>query len=161
MKVIGDWRSGSALGSGSRGREFESHIPDQINGLPVYIAYVIILLTIISFKKTMLELLKKTAFISLGLAAMSVATIQRLGKKIAEEGELSEEEGEKLVHDLLEQSKKSKIELKKNIEKTVKKSLLEMDIATSKDINSINKRLDVIENTLSKNVKKTPKKTKA
>jgi polyhydroxyalkanoate synthesis regulator phasin len=98
----------------------------------------------------MMKLIKRTAFVSLGLAAMSAATIKRIGKKIADEGKLSEDEGKKLIDDLLEQSKKSKAEVKKTINNSVKESLTELDVATNKDVKSINNRLDKIEKNLSK-----------
>ena len=110
----------------------------------------------------MMKLVKRTAFVSLGLAAMSAATIKRIGKKIADEGKLSEDEGKKLIDDLLEQSKKSKAEVKKTINTSVKESLTDLDVATNKDVKSINTRLDKIEKSLPKKpvAKKTTTKKK-
>ena len=110
----------------------------------------------------MMKLVKRTAFVSLGLAAMSAATIKRIGKKIADEGKLSEDEGKKLIDDLLEQSKKSKAEVKKTINTSVKESLTDLDVATNKDVKSINRRLDKIEKNLPKKpaAKKTTTKKK-
>ncbi len=82
----------------------------------------------------MLELVKKSAFVSLGLAAMSANSIRRIGKKIAEESKLSEDEGKKLVDDLLLQSEESKAKLNAKIKTLVKESLDEMDIVTKKDL---------------------------
>ncbi len=96
----------------------------------------------------MLQLVKKTSLIGLGLASMSAMTIRRLGHKIAEDAKLSEEEGQKLVEDLLEQSERSKLELKESIHRTVKDSIAEMDLATVDDVDSINDRLDIIEEKL-------------
>lgn len=96
----------------------------------------------------MLKLVKKSAFISLGLAAMSATAVRRYGRKIAKEGNLSEEEGKKLVDDLLKQSKKSKADLKKNINKSVKESVEEMNLATKNDVKNINSRLTKIENSI-------------
>ena len=103
-----------------------------------------------------MKLVKRTAFLSIGLAAMSAASIKRIGKKLADEGKLSEDEGKKLVDDLLEQSKKSKAQLKNDINKTVKDSLSDLDVATTKDVKDINSRLDNIE----KNLEKKPSKKK-
>ena len=101
----------------------------------------------------MMQLLKKSAFMSLGLAVLSTSAIKRIGQKIAEESKLSEEEGRKLVEDMLVESEKSKDLLKKKVEKCVKESVSEMDIATSKDVASINQRLEAIEKELSKGSK--------
>ena len=101
----------------------------------------------------MLKLVKKSAFISLGLAAMSATAVRRYGQKLAKEGKLSEEEGHKLVEDLLKQSKKSKADLKANINKSVKESVSEMDLATSSDIKKVNTRLTKIEKAINGKVK--------
>ena len=96
----------------------------------------------------MLKLVKKSAFISLGLAAMSATAVRRYANKIAKEGNLSEEEGRKLVDDLLKQSKKSKADFKKNINNSVKESVTELDLATKSDVKNINSRLTKIENSI-------------
>ena len=96
----------------------------------------------------MLKLVKKSAFISLGLAAMSATAVRRYANKIAKEGNLSEEEGKKLVDDLLKQSKKSKADLKQNINNSVKESVVELDLATKSDIQKVNTRLTKIENSI-------------
>jgi polyhydroxyalkanoate synthesis regulator phasin len=103
----------------------------------------------------MMSLVKKSAYVSLGLAVLSASAIKRLGQKIAEESKLSEAEGKKLIEDLLEESEKSKSILSKKVEKTVKKSIVDMDVATSTDIESINKRLDEIEKNMSYGLKTT------
>jgi len=109
----------------------------------------------------MLKLVKKSAFISLGLAAMSATAVRRYGQKLAKEGKLSEEEGQKLVDDLLKQSKKSKADLKNNINKSVKESVVEMDLATKSDITRVNTRLTRIEKSISGKAKpKTKSKAK-
>jgi polyhydroxyalkanoate synthesis regulator phasin len=98
----------------------------------------------------MLQLVKKSAFMSLGLAVLSASAIKRIAEKISEESKLSESEGRKLVEDMLAESEKSKGILKKKVEDSVKESISEMDIATSADVASINLRLDMIENDLRK-----------
>lgn len=110
-----------------------------------------------------MQLLKKSAFVGLGLAALSTSTVKRLGNKIVEESKLSEQEGQKLVQDLLEESAKSKELLQKKIEKTVKDSINAIDITTSKDIASINKRLDELSKSIdniSKSLTENEPKTK-
>lgn len=88
----------------------------------------------------MLQLVKKSAFVSLGLAVMSANSIKRIAKKIADEGNFSEEEGKKLVDDLLLQSKKSREEINTKIKRIVKESLDEMDIVTRKDLEGLEKK---------------------
>jgi polyhydroxyalkanoate synthesis regulator phasin len=102
----------------------------------------------------MLKLVKKTAFIGLGLAAMSVSALEQLGGRISKEANLSEEEGEKLVDDLIEQSKKSREELME----TVKKTVLDLGIVTSEDLKTIDDRLERIEKSLNQNSTKNTSK---
>ena len=52
----------------------------------------------------MLEQLKKNMFIGIGLMAMTRTRIMEFGKKLAEDSKLSEDEGKKLVDDLLTQA---------------------------------------------------------
>ena len=96
----------------------------------------------------MLKLIKKSAFIGLGLAAMSATALEQLGERIAKEAKLSEEEGQKLVDDLMEQSKKSREDLMNTVEKTVKETLKNMDVVTTDDLKSIERRLRKIEKSL-------------
>lgn len=109
----------------------------------------------------MMHLLKKSAFMGIGLAALSTSAVKRLGNKIAEESKMSEKEGQKLVQDLLEESTKSKAQLQKKIEKTVKDSMAGMDLATSEDISAVNKRLDEIDKNMDKLTATLDKETKA
>lgn len=107
----------------------------------------------------MLQLLKKSAFVSLGLAAMSAGSIKRIGKKIAQEGKLSEAEGKKLVDDLLDQSEKSREEINTKIKKLVKESLEEMDLVTRKDLEGLEIKKTIIDT--DSDSKPTSKKPKA
>jgi polyhydroxyalkanoate synthesis regulator phasin len=108
----------------------------------------------------MLRLVKKTAFIGLGLAAMSVAALEQLGGRIAKEANLSEEEGKKLVDDLIEQSKNSREDMKKMFEQTMRDYMTNMNIVTTDDLKPIEKRLENIEKSLNKSNHKTAVKSK-
>ena len=107
----------------------------------------------------MLKLLKKSAFVSLGLAVMSASTIKRVGKKIADESNMSEAEGKEFVEDLLLQSKKSKEEFKNKIESSVKESITELNLAKADDIESLKSSLDKIEELIKSTTKKEPTET--
>ena len=73
-------------------------------------------------------LLKKTALVGIGLVSMTKDKIEKLGKQIAKEANLSEKEGRKFVDDLLKNSEKTKKNIEAKMEKTVKDILKKMDI---------------------------------
>jgi len=108
----------------------------------------------------MLRLVKKTAFIGLGLAAMSVAALEQLGERIAKEANLSEDEGKKLVADLIEQSKQSRADLMETFEQTVRNSLKSMNVVTTEDLKPMEKRLVKIEKSLNQTSDKAAAKPK-
>jgi len=69
------------------------------------------------------ELVKKNILIGLGLASMTQAKLKTLGKKIAEESKLSEEEGEKFVNEILKQADETKNSFQKQIHDIIEKSM--------------------------------------
>ena len=107
----------------------------------------------------MMQLLKKSAFVGLGLAVMSTSAIKRIAQKLSDESNLSEEEGRKLYEDLLAESEKSKANLRRRVDDTVRSSIEDMDLATAEDIDSINRRLDMIDEKLTPKPKTEIKET--
>ncbi len=89
----------------------------------------------------MFDVLKKTMLMGIGIASMTKDKIKEFGKKISEENKLNEEEGKKLVKDLLKQSEKAKENLEAQIQKFVKASLEKLDIPTRADINKLKKEI--------------------
>jgi|LGVF01.1.fsa_nt_gb polyhydroxyalkanoate synthesis regulator phasin len=94
----------------------------------------------------MFDLLKKTMLTGIGIASMTKDKIEELGKKISAESKLTEEEGKKMVNDLLKQSEKAREDLEAQIQKLVKKSLEKLDIPIREDLNRLEKRIKKLEN---------------
>ena len=94
----------------------------------------------------MFELLKKTMLTGIGIASMTKDKIEELGKKISEESKLTEEEGKKMINDLLKQSEKAREDLENQVQKLVKKALEKLDIPTREDFNRLEKRIIKLEN---------------
>ncbi|AZR74241.1 hypothetical protein BBF96_13035 [Anoxybacter fermentans] len=94
----------------------------------------------------MLDLLKKTVLIGIGIASMTKDKIEELAKKIAEESKLSEEEGKKLVEDLLRQSDEARKHLESQVEKLVKNVLEKLDIPSREDLQKLENRIKKLEN---------------
>ncbi|RLC54865.1 MAG: hypothetical protein DRH89_08845 [Candidatus Cloacimonadota bacterium] len=93
----------------------------------------------------MFDLLKKTMLTGIGIASMTKDKIEELGKKISAESKLNEEEGKKMVNDLLKQSEKAREDLENQVQKLVKKSLVKLDIPILEDFNRLEKRIKKLE----------------
>ena len=95
-----------------------------------------------------LDLIKKTLMIGAGLAVVSKEKIETLAKMLAEKGNVSKKEGEKLVDDLLKRAETAKNDLNEKVEKMVKDVVLKMDIATKEDIASLEQQIKELEKKL-------------
>ena len=95
-----------------------------------------------------LDLIKKTLMIGAGLAAVSKDKIETLARMLAEKGNVSKKEGEKLVDDLLKRAETAKNDLNEKVEKMVKDVVLKMDIATKEDIASLEQQIKELEKKL-------------
>ncbi len=95
-----------------------------------------------------LDLIKKTLMIGAGLAVVSKDKIETLAKMLAEKGNVSKKEGEKLVDDLLKRAETAKNDLNEKVEKMVKDVVLKMDIATKEDIASLEQQIKELEKKL-------------
>jgi polyhydroxyalkanoate synthesis regulator phasin len=93
----------------------------------------------------MLDLLKKTLLTGIGIASLTKEKIEELGRKIAEENKLSEQEGKKLVKDLLTQSEEARKDMENRVEQLVKKGLKKLDVPSMEDLKKIQKRLRKLE----------------
>ncbi|MCK4357095.1 phasin family protein [Candidatus Bipolaricaulota bacterium] len=69
-----------------------------------------------------------------------------MAEKIIEESKLSEEEGRKLVEDLLKQSEEARKNLEEEVKKTVADALKKLDIPSREDLENLNTRIEKLEN---------------
>jgi len=93
----------------------------------------------------MLDLLKKAALIGIGITSMTKDKIEELAKEIAGEGKLSEEEGRKLVEDLLKRSDEARKELESRVDKLVKSALEKLNIPSRTEVEKLEKRIKKLE----------------
>jgi len=97
----------------------------------------------------MVDLLKKTVFTAVGLAAMTRDKIEEAGKKIAEEAKLSEQEGKQFVDELKKKAEEARLATEKLINEKVESALKAISVPTRSDITAIEKRLLIVEQKLS------------
>ena len=93
----------------------------------------------------MLDIVRKTLLLGIGLAAMTRDKIEEAVKKIAEEDKLSEEEGRKLAEDLLKQSDEARKNLKDQVEKFVDNTLEKLNSPSRKDLQNLEERIKKLE----------------
>lgn len=71
----------------------------------------------------MKDILSKTMYLGLGLAAMTKERIDKFAKEVAERTDMTEEQGRKFVEYLQEESEKSKDRLQKAVDERVDKAM--------------------------------------
>ena len=82
----------------------------------------------------MLELIKKAMFTGVGFAVLTKDKIEEVAQVFVEQGKMSEQEGIKLVEELLSRSRESQAEMTKQIEGLIQTALTKMDLAKASDL---------------------------
>ncbi|MGA9187801.1 MAG: phasin family protein [Methanosarcina sp.] len=98
----------------------------------------------------MRESVRKLGLIGAGLWAMTEDKINDLVKDLVDKGDISKEEGKKVIQDVLEESKKQKVDLEKKISEKIQDSISKADIFTRKDMRELESRVDILENEIQK-----------
>ena len=93
----------------------------------------------------MFDLLRKATLMGIGITSMTKDKIEELAKEIVEEGKLSEEEGKKLVEDLLKQADEARNELESRVEKLVRSALEKLDIPSRAEVEKLKVRIKKLE----------------
>jgi len=102
----------------------------------------------------MIDLLKKNMMMGLGLATMTKKKITELGEKLAEEGKLSQKEGEKLVKELLKMGEENKKNMEDKFFQIISNTMKKVDPPCNEKFAALEKKLDAMNRKLSKIEKK-------
>ncbi|OGV33496.1 MAG: hypothetical protein A2020_10375 [Lentisphaerae bacterium GWF2_45_14] len=97
------------------------------------------------------DLIKKNILMGLGLASMTQSKLKEIGKKIAEEGKLSQEEGEKLVSEILKQADEAKDGLQKQIHEMIEKAMHKFKPPCLCEIEKLKKEIHALREEIHKN----------
>lgn len=89
----------------------------------------------------MIELIKKAMFTGLGVASLTREKIEEIGRDFIEKGKLSQQEGEKLMDELLAKADESKQEIKKQIEERVDDILKKMNLVKVSEIEELKRQI--------------------
>jgi len=93
----------------------------------------------------MRDIVRKSILLGIGLAALTREKIEETAKKIAEEDNLTEEEGRKVAEDLFKQSDETRKNLKEQVEKFVDNALEKLNSPSRKDLQKLEERIERLE----------------
>lgn len=85
----------------------------------------------------MKDLLKKSMLAGLGFAVVSKEKIEESVRELIEKGNISEQEGRKLVQEMIGNAEKAKGDMEKMVDKYVEKALNRMDIVRKSDLQEL------------------------
>ncbi|AAM06003.1 conserved hypothetical protein [Methanosarcina acetivorans C2A] len=98
----------------------------------------------------MKESVRKLGLIGAGLWAMTEERVNELVKDLVDKGDISKEEGKKVVQDVLEESRKQRVDLEKKISDKMQEAISKADVFTRKDMHELESRLEILEEELQK-----------
>jgi polyhydroxyalkanoate synthesis regulator phasin len=93
----------------------------------------------------MVELLKKTLYVSLGIITMTKERVEDLAKKVASEAKLSESEGKQFIDEVLKRSDEIKESIDKIVSEKTTVLLKTMNIPTRTEMNALELRVKKLE----------------
>ncbi len=93
----------------------------------------------------MRESVRKLGLIGAGLWAMTEEKIDEMVKDLVDKGTISKEEGKKVIQDVLEESKKQKIDLERKISDKIQDAISKADMFTRKDMQELESRIKILE----------------
>jgi polyhydroxyalkanoate synthesis regulator phasin len=82
----------------------------------------------------MIDLIKKAVLTGIGVASLTKDKIEDLAKELIDKGKMSEQEGEKLVQEMLSRAEESRETVKSQTEILVQNTIAKMQLARIEDI---------------------------
>lgn len=89
----------------------------------------------------MIDLIKKAMFTGIGFAALTREKVEEVARDFVEQGKMSEQEGRKMVDELMAKSKESKEELARHVEVLVQHQLEKLDMARKSEMEELRAEL--------------------
>ncbi len=93
----------------------------------------------------MIELMKKALLMGLGVASLTKEKIEEMSRDFIEQGKLTQQEGEKLVDELLAKAEESKQDLKKEIDNRVEEIITKMNLVRMSDLDEVKLQLQQLQ----------------
>ena len=89
----------------------------------------------------MIDLIKKAMYTGIGFAALTREKVEEVARDFVEQGKMSEQEGRKMVDELMAKSKESKEELARHVEVLVQHQLEKLDMARKSEMEELRAEL--------------------
>ncbi len=94
----------------------------------------------------MIELLRKFLFSGLGVVAFTKSQLDALVKELVSKGEMSEEEGKKIVEEFTKRMELKKEEMLSTVRQEIGKLFDVVDVPSKAEVNEIKRMLKALEN---------------
>ena len=92
----------------------------------------------------MIDVIKKAVLTGIGIASLTKDKIEDLAKDLIDKGKMSEQEGEKLVQEMLSRAEESRQTMKNQTETMVQKTIDKMHLARMEDIDLLKKEIKTL-----------------
>jgi polyhydroxyalkanoate synthesis regulator phasin len=92
----------------------------------------------------MIDVIKKAVLTGIGIASLTKDKVEDLAKDLIDKGKMSEQEGEKLVQEMLSRAEESRQTMKNQTETLVQKTIDKMRLARMEDIELLKKEIETL-----------------
>jgi polyhydroxyalkanoate synthesis regulator phasin len=90
----------------------------------------------------MFDLIKKSLLTGVGLAVMTKEKVEELGKELASQAKLSENEGKEFVDGLIKQSETARKDFEARINAAVQKAVSTLNLASRDEVTRLSAKVD-------------------
>jgi polyhydroxyalkanoate synthesis regulator phasin len=99
----------------------------------------------------MIDLIKKAMFTGIGIASLTKDKVEEIAKEFVKKGKFSEQEGKKLVDELLARSDESKEAIRQQVDDRIQLAFQKMNIARSSEIEELKQQIKELQAALERN----------
>lgn len=90
----------------------------------------------------MFDLIKKSLLTGVGLAVMTKEKVEELGKELASQAKLSENEGQEFVDNLIKQSDTARKDFEARINSAVQKAVSTLNLASRDEVTKLSAKVE-------------------
>jgi len=94
------------------------------------------------------ELFDKLLSLGIGIAAVSKEQVEKIVDELVEKGKMTRNESSQVVEELINKGKDTQKKLEEAINRKVEEALKNLNIVTTKDLDELYKRIEVLEEKL-------------
>ncbi len=98
----------------------------------------------------MIDLIKKTVMISVGMAYLTKEKVEELAHEIIEKGKMSKKESKAFLEDLLDKSEETSKQVEAQMTTIVNDTLKKLNFATQEDVKGLKKEIKELRKMLKK-----------